>query len=103
MNFGLTIAGMVLHTLWKIREHLTDFSFKTLWDENKFVFLWGSSFMAVTSIIIAVSPESSDALTTLTGLDFSRTASYIMLGVALISTTKEVIKTNKKRKNKINE
>ena len=98
INFVLSLLGMLLHTLWKVREHLKDFSFRILWEENKFVFMWGTTFMLIASAILALSPESAEALTTITGLDFSKTASYVMLGIALISTTKEAIRENQMKK-----
>ena len=99
LNFILTILGMLIHIVWKTREHINNgFKWKILWDENKYIFLWSVIFMILVSVTTGISPESAEAIGTLSGFDFGKNASYVTIGILLVSTTKEVIKTRRKRK-----
>lgn len=96
-NIGLGTLGLLIFTAWSVREHLKNFSFSILINKNKPFWIWSVVMLLLFSILLAVSPESADAMKTLTGLDVKASAAaFITMGIGLGRIARDIQKGTKK-------
>lgn len=97
-NLGLGSLGLLLFTVWSVREYLTTFSFSILIKRNVPFWIWSLTMLVLFSIVLVISPESSGALKTFTGLDLgNEPAAYIITGMGLGRIARDIQKQQKKK------
>lgn len=93
INIGLSTCGLVIFVGWKVRQHLSHFSFNKLWSLNKPYWIWSVSMQTVLAFVLAVSPDSASAIKTMIGLDLSaEPTAFISLGWALAIAAQAAVK-----------
>ncbi len=93
VKYALGLIGIFVFSLWKIKDHLGSFDFGKLMSENKFFWIWSYIMVSVVLSILTISPETSGALKSLTGLDVSNEpASFLMLGWSLSALANSAVK-----------
>lgn len=98
INLGLGFLGLAIFTVWSIREHLAEFSFKILFQRNVPFWIWSVTMLLLFSILLTVSPQGATAIKTVTGLDVvSEPSAFIAMGLGLARIARD-IQTNKKKK-----
>lgn len=95
----LGILGIFIYAGWKVREHLSTFSFIILWNENKVFWAWSISMVCSLLLVVTISPDTATAIKTMLGLDISKEpAAFLSLGwtLALLSNGATKKKIDKK-------
>jgi hypothetical protein len=84
---GLTVSGMAIFTLWKIKEHIRTFNFQTLWSDMKFIWLWVFLFSALIEAALLIVPNIDAAFNQLLGLNIVHSAAgALTLGFTLTAS-----------------
>lgn len=98
VKFVLGLLGTTTYAVWKVREHLGNFSLTRLLQENKPFWIWSTSMLLLVILVLTISPEAGTAIKTMIGLDVSgEPAAFLLLGWSLSALSNEV---NKKKLNK---
>lgn len=98
-NIGLGSLGLSLFTVWSIREHLKEFSFKILFKKNIPFWIWSLTMLVLISALVAFSPDAAEAIKTMSGLDVSdEPAAFVALGIALGRLSRDIQKNGKRVK-----
>lgn len=83
--------GIITYALWKVRKHLKSFKPVTLWKENKNFWGWAIAMVIVVLGIITISPDTSDAIKSMIGLDVQDSpGSFLLLGWSLSALSNEL-------------
>lgn len=97
-NIGLGLLGLAIFTVWSIREHLKEFSFRILWSKNKPFWAWSLTMLFLFSVLLTVSPDATGAIKTFTGLDLAdEPAAWLSLGLALGRISRDIQKNTKEK------
>lgn len=88
INIGLkALLGCIaifLFAVWKVRDHLRNFSPKIFVNENKMFWLWSLIMMFLILLIVTIHPPAATAIKTMIGLDVNgEPTSFLMLGWGL--------------------
>ena len=84
LRYALGVLGIIIFSVWKVREHLSDFSFKKLIKDNKMFWLWSFVMITLVLLILTLSPETAGALKSLTSMDVSNEpAGFLLMGWSL--------------------
>lgn len=84
LKLVLGILGILLFAAWKVREHLVNFDFAILISKNKPFWGWSVSMIVLVLITVTLSPETSEAVKTMVGLDINgEPSSFLSLGIGL--------------------
>lgn len=99
-NICLGLLGLAIFTVWSVREHLNEFSWKILFQKNTPYWSWSLTMLLLIAALVSISPEGALALKTMTGLDISEEpAAFISLGLVLGRASRDFQKV--KRKNQL--
>jgi len=98
IHVGIGLLGVVLYNVFVFRKHLSNpsvLSTKTFWNaylmESKFMWIWSCFLLIIVSAIVYISPETSESIKQLTGLDIADSLSAYFtfgLGVCSLANTK---------------
>lgn len=76
--------AMILYAVWKVRDHLRDFSFGLFFNENKLFWAWSIIVLYSVLLIVTLHPPAAVAIKTMIGLDVNdEPTSFLMLGWGL--------------------
>ena len=93
VKYTLGIMGIIVYSVWKVREHLVNFRPRVLIKENTPFWIWSISMISLVLIILTLSPDTANALKTMIGLDVSgEPASFLLLGWSLSAFSNSITK-----------
>lgn len=82
-NLLLTIAGLALYSLWKVRDKIKVFDFAKFIKDNKGYWAWAICLQAIFALLIGFFPEAPEAIKALTGLDYGVPMAFFSTGYML--------------------
>lgn len=82
-NIILTIAGLMVYSLWKVRDKLNVFDFGIFIRENKGYWIWALCLQTIFALLIALAPDASEAINHITGLDYGQPMAFFSTGYGL--------------------
>ncbi len=92
LNILLAVIGLAIYSIWKVREHLKNFNFRIFFSANKAFWIWAISLQVIFAFLIAIAPEASEAIKTMTGIDYSQTMAFVTSGAMLGSAANAAVK-----------
>ena len=96
MNFlqmaVFALIGLLIYSLWKVRDKIMVFNLKKFVSENKAFWLWAVLLQFTFALLLAIEPNAAEAIKTIIGLDYSETMSFISTGALLGAAANGVTK-----------
>lgn len=89
LNLFLSVAGLLTYSLFKVGSHLRRFSLGIFWNDNKRFWAWAFSLQIIFALMINYAPETADAITTLSGVDFSKQGAFFTSGLGLAAVANQ--------------
>ncbi len=97
LNIVLALAGLVIYTLWKVREYLNTFDWGIFIKRNKMFWLWAFSLQVIFALILVIAPDASEAIKSITGIDLGEPMAFVTSGAALGAAASQAAKVGKKK------
>lgn len=82
-HFGLSIAGLLIYSLWQIRQHLKRFSIRVFIHDNRPFWIWALLLQIIFAMIVTFLPDSAPAIKTIVGIDLTEPMAFLTSGSAL--------------------
>jgi predicted MPP superfamily phosphohydrolase len=91
-NILLSVIGLAIYSLWKVREHLKSFDIKIFFKANKAFWIWAMSLQIIFAFLIHIAPDAAEAIKTMIGIDYSETMAFVTSGAMLGSAANAAVK-----------
>lgn len=82
-NIILTIAGLLVYSIWKVRDKLKIFDWGIFLSENKGFWIWALSLQTIFALLIALAPDAPEAIKSIVGLDYTQPMAFFSTGYML--------------------
>lgn len=83
INIGLAAIGLLIYSLFEARKHLRNFDLSIFFAHNKPFWIWAILLQILFAGLLAIAPESADAIKSITTMDFTQPMAFIMSGMWL--------------------
>lgn len=90
-QISMGFLGLIIYNIFSLRKHLTTIHTASFWEAYKMsgkymVPIWSFAFISSIAITIAISPDTSIAISQLTGMDIGNSnAAFFTMGLMTTS------------------
>lgn len=96
-NIGLAAIGLLIYSLFEARKHLKNFDFKIFFAHNKPFWIWAILLQILFAGLLAIAPESAEAIKAITTMDFTEPMAFVLSGMWLSHAANMTTKTPNKK------